>query len=40
MGGLALGWSKDYDVLKPKWVKVSGVTEPNPETRESYDHAY
>jgi hypothetical protein len=40
MGGLALGWFKDFDVLKSEWFKVSGVTEPNPETREQYDHAY
>ncbi len=40
MGGLALGWFKDFEILKSEWVKVSSVTEPNPETRDPYEHAY
>jgi xylulokinase len=40
LGGLALGWFNDFEVLKTQWVKASGVTEPNPETREQYDRAY
>jgi hypothetical protein len=37
---LTLGWFKDFDVLESEWVKVSGVTELDPETRKQYDHAY
>jgi sugar (pentulose or hexulose) kinase len=40
LAGLALGWFKDFDVLQNDWVKVSAVTEPNPETREHYDAVY
>lgn len=40
LAGLALGWFKDFDVLQNDWVKVTAVTQPNPETRERYDSAY
>ncbi len=40
MGGLALGWFRDFEILKSEWVTVSSVTEPNPETRDTYEHAY
>ena len=40
MAGLAIGWFKDFDVLKNDWVKVSAVIEPNLEAKEVYDHYY
>jgi len=40
LGGLALGWFNDFEILKTQWVKASGVTEPNPAAQEQYDRAY
>jgi len=40
MGGLGLGWFNDFEVLQNQWVKVAGITKPNPESQELYDQAY
>jgi xylulokinase len=40
MAGLALGWFDDFQVLKQSWVKVDGVTLPNPEAQMQYNEPF
>lgn len=40
MGGLGLGWFTDFEALQTQWVKVAGVTQPNPKNQELYNQVY
>jgi len=40
VAGIALGWYKDFEVLRQDWVVVEDSTEPNPESQKMYDKYY
>jgi xylulokinase len=40
MAGLALGWFHDFEVLKKSWVKVAGVTLPDPAVHARYEKPF
>jgi xylulokinase len=37
LAGMALNWFDDFDILKNQWIKVTDVTEPDPNHKIIYD---